>query len=180
MSTDPAPIEVSQAGLTDPLTSLRSKVSHTWLDHEIAMVDRDMARERWASHTWPAIAQRWKVLMALARAFADAFDDYCAASLVERLDVLAVLSPQQRAIMKSRLGEMHSAFFNPVEVRVEYTKLVDRLCARAEEFFALSSLARDASDFDEFDRRWQAVTDAGRDLKDLFTSGRLPSGVLLP
>ena len=101
---------IAEPAFTGALTSFRAKVSHSWLDHEIAMVDTETAQRRWLAGGWAEVAQRWTVLYALAQRFAGHFDDFSAATLVDTLAPLQNLSRDDRNALKASLQQFRRRY----------------------------------------------------------------------
>lgn len=174
---------VAESAFTGALTSFRAKVSHSWLDHEIAMVDIETAQRRWLASGWAEVAQRWTVLYALALRFAGHFDDFSAATLVDTLALLQNLSSDDRNALKASLQQLHEPLIDTAALRVEYLQRLDALWQSVELFFALALAHADAGNAAQvasFISRWQAVQRGAALLKEMFTSHRIPMGVLLP
>lgn len=174
---------IAEPAFTGALTSFRAKVSHSWLDHEIAMVDTETAQRRWLAGGWAEVAQRWTVLYALAQRFAGHFDDFSAATLVDTLAPLQNLSRDDRNALKASLQQLHEPLIDTAALRVEYVQRLDALWRAVELFFALAlAPARAGKDAQvaSLTFRWQAVQRAAALLKEMFTSHRIPMGVLLP
>ncbi len=159
-------------------TALRAKVSHTWLDHEVAMVmDADVVNRRKAGQ-WNAIQLRWVTLPELALEFGRAFDEFSAASLVDALSPFQSMPLADRELLKSRLDAMHREVISPVELQEEYFDKLEFFWTTAQRFFAMAadSAAADTAVL----LAWNEVRGAGAELKRMFSEHRIPDGVILP
>lgn len=165
---------------SERLLSLRAKVSHTWLDHEIAMVDTSLALDRWRSSAWGQMAKRWPALHGMAAEFALHLSDYSAAYLVDQLAPLQALTVAEKAELKVRLNQLHDSLMDTEAIRMLYEHKLANLWQNAEHFFGLAIQPFDAKLGPELTQRWAAVQLAADDLKQMFTNGQLPAGVLLP
>lgn len=165
---------------SERLLSLRAKVSHTWLDHEIAMVDTSLALERWRGAAWKQMAQRWLALRDMASKFALHLSDYSAASLVDQLAPLQALTVAEKTELKVRLNQLHDSLMDTEAIRMLYEHKLANLWQNSEHFFELAIQPFDTKLEHELTQRWVAVQLAAADLKLMFTNGQLPAGVLLP
>lgn len=164
----------------DQALSLRAKVSHTWLDHEVMMVPADQALLRWQRSGWLGVQHRWRTLHRMALELAEHLDDFSAARLVDRLPALAALAPALRDEMTIQLQEMHRTRFNTPLVKAAYLTRLQALWDSSIHFFELANGPHDSALADEFVARWHAVRANASSLRAMFASGEIPKGMLLP
>lgn len=161
-----------------PVLEQRAKVSHSWLDHEIAMVDSDLAVARWSSGTWSLIGMRWQNLHQIAEDFADMMEHFSASGLVDERIEFRTLAPATATALKRILDSLHSQHMDAAAVRKEYLDRLARLWTASQTFFA----RLDDQNCTEPAVRssWQDVRDAGAAMKLLFSDGTIPAGIVLP
>lgn len=169
----------SSAGCEKAL-SLRAKVSHTWLDHEVMMVPTELALLRWQRNGWIGVQDRWQALHRIALDLADHLDDFSAARLVVRLPALASLPATLRDAMTAQLDAMHRELMDTPAIRASYMARLQALWNDSLHFFEMANRAYEDARADDFIARWQAVRDAASSLRAMFTSGEIPQGSLLP
>ena len=169
---------IDDAQFAGALVSLRAKVSHSWLDHEISMVDAHVAVARCRAGTWPLIAGKWQAVHELALEFGERLGQFSSATLVDMLPAFQTMASADKRELKARLDALHSCKFDTPRLRVEYSALLQILWNRAESFFRLVEQPS-ASEL-ELVTAWERVRDAGADLKTMFTSGQIPKGVVMP
>ncbi len=158
--------------------SLRAKVSHSWLDHEVAMVPTSLAVNRWRAGQWAAIALRWKVLHKLALELADALADFGAATLVDRIDALAAIGTAGKCTLRERLVVQHASAIDVDAQRRRYLGHLHAFWESAMVFFGRTSDA--TATVDCISKGWEGVRTAGSDFKRLFEDGTIPEGIVLP
>lgn len=175
-------------GITSKAMSLRGKVSHSWLDHEIRGVPNDdLVVQRWRDGSWAGIRGRWASLYALAQALENEIHGFYASSLVSS-EFFPRLNETELGILKVSLDKAAGNPNDLIQRKATYSASLTALWQATETFFkatetpcsgALSSgvptkeekCVRDA---------WKGVKTAAERLKDLFDNGTIPNGVLLP
>lgn len=158
--------------------SLRAKVSHSWLDHEVAMVPTTLAIDRWRAGQWAVIALRWKVMHQLALRLSDALADFGAATLVDRIDALEAIGTAGKCTLREQLVVQHA---NAIDIEAQRRRYLTHLHAfwqSAVVFFDRTSNTTAAVEF--ISEGWEGVREAGSDFKYLFEDGTIPEGILLP
>ena len=161
-----------------PVLEQRAKINHSWLDHEIGMVDGDLAVARWSSGAWPEIGTRWQNLHQIAEEFADVMDQFSASSLVDQRIEFRTLSPVTAAALKRALDSLHARHMDVLAVRNEYLGRLAHLRAASQAFFA--GLGDEGCTELAVRSSWQDVRVAGAAMKSLFSDGTIPAGVVLP
>jgi len=161
-----------------PVLEQRAKISHSWLDHEIAMVDADLAVARWTSRKWPDIGTRWQSLHRIAEDFADMLDQFSASGLVDRRMEFRTLAPATATALKQALDLLHSSHMDAAAVRKEYLGRLARLWTASRAFFARVG-DQDCTE-PAVRSSWQDVRVAGAAMKLLFSDGTIPAGIVLP
>lgn len=160
------------------IVSLRAKVSHSWLDHEISMIDTPVAIARWRSGNWPTIARKWESLHVLAIEFGAMLHLFSAATLVDTLPAFRAMQPSAKSKLRTRLDALHQSFIDTPVLRTEYDASLHTLWSCATSFFSLAQ--QTSAGETEIVVAWGQVRSAGAQMKTLFTSGLIPRGVVLP
>ncbi|MDP1740944.1 hypothetical protein [Polaromonas sp.] len=160
------------------VVSLRAKVSHSWLDHEISMIDTPVAVTRWRSGNWPTIACKWESMHDLALEFGEMLHRFSAAALVDTLPVFDAMELAAKGELRARLDALHQNFIDTPALRTEYLARLQTLWSCAVSFFSLAQ--QPGAGEAEIVSAWGQVRGAGAQMKALFTSGLIPSGVVLP
>lgn len=169
---------VGNIGYSIPVLSLRAKISHSWLDHEIAMVSEEVALQRWRAESWPPIAERWETLHGLALALGGALKDFGSSSLVDVLPSLQRLSTEEKEDLKASLDLLHTRLIDVPAVQLEFATRLDACWRAAQEFF-LTVKNPEATEACVV-VKWQAVKAGASELRSMFSSERLPNGIVLP
>lgn len=157
--------------------SLRAKVSHSWLDHEILLVTPDAAALRWEMNEWQRRLP-FESLRGMAWELAGKMMQFSASSLVDRLTPFSSIPHAELEVVKERLDALHLRKFDVQEIEREYKSNLVALEAAVDSFasFINSEAPTEAS----VRRGWTQVRERAAALKVLFASGRIPDGIVLP
>lgn len=158
--------------------SLRAKICHSWLDHEIAMTSDQLVLDRWRAGAWPAVYRRWVTLQTLAMSLADQFGDFGASHLIDKLPVFQQWSAAERESLKHSIRQSDAYEAGVTALRDEYLAKLLTLVEASEQFFSCAR-GQDGSP-DTMLRAWLPVRTCGRELRDMFTTERIPVGIVLP
>lgn len=166
----------NQLNLT--VLSLRAKVSHSWLDHEIRMIPVETAVRRWRDNEWESIAERWRTLRRIAQSLGSRLGEFRASVLIDSMPQFAGLSVQERSILRQRLDALQPQWVDVGALANEYSACLDALWSDAQVFFG--AVARPGALEEGIAQAWRDVRHAGESFKSLFESGRVPGGIVLP
>jgi hypothetical protein len=160
------------------VTSMRAKVSHSWLDHEIALVSSDTAAKRWRSSSWGRLNTTFKSFYSTAKSLGDGLMGFSPSVLVEQLAPLSGLAEPSRSLLKSRLDELFIRQSQIVTTKIEYQNALQSLWSAVSVFHDL--VEAETSDEETIKLAWARVRFAGADLKTMFSEDKIPRGILLP
>ena len=161
--------------LTEPgirALSLRAKVSHSLIEHEVLQISEDDAVAR-VPATWVEIEKRWATLYELALEFGRVIPEISASALVDELKALTVLSGQTRGELKRRLDALNGK----ANGQSLYSDRLDKFWSAAKDFF---DLLKQGAGADKIRIEWRRVRERADDLKALFRDGTIPDGIPLP
>ena len=99
--------------------SRRAKVSHSWLDHEIALVSPDTAVHRWQAKEWGRLSTVFKSFYSTAVDLADGLMGFSSSTLVDKLSPFAVLGIEARAELKQKLDGLFLQQFDVPALRAD-------------------------------------------------------------
>ena len=159
-----------------PALSMRAKVSHSWLDHEIAMVSEELALARWKSLRWGIVERRWVALHDIARQLGESMYQFKTSYLVELLPAFQMLSAFDREDLRQRLDDLPEVRFDNAEEK--YVELLGILWDCSKSFFDIASDHN--AEESKVVVRWRKIRTAAHDLKCMFELGEIPNGVILP
>jgi hypothetical protein len=161
-----------------PVLSLRAKISHSWLDHEVAMVPVELAVNRWQAGQWVHIAVRWGALYELALKLSDALPEFGAATLVDTIDAFGALGTPERHMLKERLAKLHAQLVDIEARQADYLRCLNSFWQAATKFFerTVDPMATGS----DVSALWAVVRSTGSEFKCLFQDGTLPDGIILP
>jgi hypothetical protein len=152
--------------------SLRAKVSHSWLDHEVLSVSsHDLASRD--SQRWQLIAGRWQTLHELALDFAEVLPQLSASSLVPRL--FPDLPDDEKEKLINRLNALQAD-----SIAGKKALYLDRLGAFWQAAQAFLNQASIGTSGDALVPEWEPVRSRAEALKQLFLDGTLPNGIEIP
>jgi len=156
----------------------RAKVSHSWLDHEIALVSPDSAVHRWRSKEWGRLSTVFKSFHTTAMDLADGLMGFSSSTLVDKLSPFVALGNDARAELKQKLDELFLQQFNAPALRADYLYRLSGLWRAVTTFREI--VESELVNPDAVRAGWVSVQQAGAELKQMFSDNRIPKGIVLP
>lgn len=169
---------IMHASLAGKEPSWRAKVSHSWLDHEIALVSPGTAVRRWQTKEWGRLSTVFNSFYATAVELGDGLMGFSSSMLVDKLSPFSILDSEARAALKQKLDELFLQQFDVPTLRADYLHRLSSLWQAVTAFREM--VESESANPDSVRAGWVSVQQAGAELKQIFTDNRIPKGIVLP
>lgn len=161
---------------------LRSRVSHSFLDHEILLVSARDSVIRWSTGEWTCEGNRLESVFRSyerdALILGDKILEFSPAALIDQLPSFSSVSDELRSVLRRNLAEWYHAHFETVEIRIRYLNSLQPLINELDRFRATVNDAGSVAG--DIEGRWADVLSKARVLKQFFDSEAMPKATLLP
>ena len=161
---------------------LRSRVSHTFLDHEILLVSTQDAVIRWNAGEWTCRGNRLELAFRSyeldALSLGDRILEFSPAALIDQLQSFSLASDESRSVLRRSLAAWYHARFEVGDIRARYLNTLQPLLNELDWFRATVNDAGSVAG--DVERRWADVLSKARELKQFFDSEAMPKATLLP